>query len=375
VLLPFAEYRLQSGRFAADYPFLFATAWRNTMQLASAAGFVGVFWILLGLWAGLFNILGIDFFRDLFSSVSFVYPATATLFGFGLALYQVRETAILGLYRASLNILGWLLPLAALLAVGFLVTLLFTGLKPLWKTGHATALMLCLQGFLLFLFNAAWQDGTDEATPILDPGRIGVASQVNRLLSGLAKPDDFDYHYLRFKTGRWGNAALQSLAELNQHPQAADIREKAVLAQKRTRLYDRQASERDNWTTAEIAAQFTPYPPEVIVDESFLRFLVDEAKQAHRYYLPDNQQTTPLLILDLNGDGNAEYILFGQNYGANVFSHDQAKGWNREGSLLAHDGTWNIAEIKSELASGKLRVSPPLWQDIEIGSRRYGVGR
>jgi hypothetical protein len=48
-----------------------------------------------------------------------------------------------------------------LIAGGFLATLLFTGLEPLWSTRRATALLLTAAA-LVFLVNAAYQDGHSE---------------------------------------------------------------------------------------------------------------------------------------------------------------------------------------------------------------------
>ena len=49
-------------------------------------------------------------------------------------------------------------------------------------------------------------------SPLLDPARISVASQMHRLESGRVAAKDFDYQFLRFHAGRWGEAALTRLA-------------------------------------------------------------------------------------------------------------------------------------------------------------------
>ena len=53
-----------------------------------------------------------------------------------------------------------------LIAAGFLATLVFTGVQPLWDTQFATTLLLIAFGSLVVLLNAAYQDGhTERATP------------------------------------------------------------------------------------------------------------------------------------------------------------------------------------------------------------------
>jgi hypothetical protein len=56
-------------------------------------------------------------------------------------------------------------------------------------------------------------------TPIADPARIGVSSQMARLEKGKTKAADFDFRYLRFEGGRYGRAALE---ELKQRSTGAD---------------------------------------------------------------------------------------------------------------------------------------------------------
>src|SRR5690606_35634919 len=145
--------------WSSDYGLLGTAAWRNVVKLGSAGLFVVIFWMLLALWAGLFKVLGVGFFVELFTSRVFVYPVTAIAFGMGLSLYSAKEEALLGLYRATLNLLGWLLPLVSGIILLFLLMLPVQGVGLLWKTGYATALVLSLLALMVFLFNAAWQDG------------------------------------------------------------------------------------------------------------------------------------------------------------------------------------------------------------------------
>ena len=49
-------------------------------------------------------------------------------------------------------------------------------------------------------------------SPIADPARLSVADQVARLERGAVKPDQFDYRFLRFQSGKAGEAALERLA-------------------------------------------------------------------------------------------------------------------------------------------------------------------
>ncbi len=69
-------------------------------------------------------------------------------------------------------------------------------------------------------------------SPILDPYRLAANNQVDRLLGGQITPADFDYLYLRFNLGRYGNYALTRLRDAGGHPQAAAIRRRLDSAMK-----------------------------------------------------------------------------------------------------------------------------------------------
>jgi hypothetical protein len=48
-------------------------------------------------------------------------------------------------------------------------------------------------------------------SPLLDPYRLSANNQAERLLEGRTRPEDFDFLYLRFNLGRYGNYALSRL--------------------------------------------------------------------------------------------------------------------------------------------------------------------
>ena len=164
IALPFLQGALRTQRLSFPYPHLFDAVWRNAQVLSNALLFAGGFWLLLGLWAGLFAVLRIDFFQELFSSPKFAYPATSLVIGLAIALEDHRTPLLSGLRTHLLGLQTRLLPLAAVILLLFLAALPFAGLQPLWDTGHATPLMLCLQFALILLVNAAWQDG-DQPVP------------------------------------------------------------------------------------------------------------------------------------------------------------------------------------------------------------------
>ncbi len=173
-LLPFAQCRLASGQWRPHYRQVFTFAWRNILTLGEAGIFTGLFWALLFLWQGLFNMLGIGFFKELFSEPVFIYPVTSITFG--VALYLIgslgRWTEVV--LEQILSVLKWLAVVAGLILVLFtaalllkLPTLLFTGERAI-----GAAWLLWLVAVVVLLINAAFRDGTLERPY---PRWIGVA--------------------------------------------------------------------------------------------------------------------------------------------------------------------------------------------------------
>ena len=62
------------------------------------------------------------------------------------------------------------------------------------------------------------------ASPLVNPWALSAKSQELRLATGKVSADEFDFGYLRFKLGAYGEAALDRLEALHSHPEAAKIR-------------------------------------------------------------------------------------------------------------------------------------------------------
>jgi hypothetical protein len=154
-------------RRIARYPVYFDVTWKHGVQAVLSLGFTGAFWLLLFLAAALFKLIGVDAIDKLIKHEAFIFPATAVMFAAAVQLTDVRANLVRGVRTVALTLLAWLLPLMALIAAAFLLTLPFTGLEPLWKTKSATAILLTADAFLILLANAAYQDGTETTAVVL----------------------------------------------------------------------------------------------------------------------------------------------------------------------------------------------------------------
>ena len=144
-----------------SYQVLFTYSWRNFLVLTLAALFVLTFWMILALWAGLFEVIEIDFFANLFEKDWFLFPVLGFAHGLGVIIFRELTRVIDNITRLLQGLIKLLLPLVVFLAVIFLLALPFTGLDVLWASGSGTALLLWLTAIILFYTNAVYQDGRD----------------------------------------------------------------------------------------------------------------------------------------------------------------------------------------------------------------------
>lgn len=192
LLLPFAQQRLRSDRWKTAYPDYFSGFFDNAARLAGAAAFAGAFWLLLLLAAGLFDVLGVKFVGKQIAEPYFIYAATA-LCAYAIHLrvqqygwsadrvWAALAVAVTGFFAAGYAMAAWRRSGA-------------------WMADAATVNIAGLPATAALLLATL--------TPLLDAERIATASQVDRLLSGTAEPQRFDFAYLRFRSGRAGNDAL-----------------------------------------------------------------------------------------------------------------------------------------------------------------------
>ncbi|MEX1993849.1 MAG: DUF4153 domain-containing protein [Steroidobacteraceae bacterium] len=163
--LPFAQVWLAQRRWRPQYEELFHYAWRNTLLLAFGGVFCGVFWLLLWLWGALFRMLGVDFFRDLFTEPYFAIPATTVAVGIGLQLAGSVERLQNVLRNQLLTMLKWLAPLAMAILAMFTLTLLLKSPELLLEQRRVISAtwLLWLVALAVALLNTAYQDGRSAA--------------------------------------------------------------------------------------------------------------------------------------------------------------------------------------------------------------------
>lgn len=153
-------------KWIANFSTYFDVSWKQVTQLALAGIFVGMFWAMLAMGAALFGLIKINLFATIIVESWFWIPATTLAASAALQLTDSRATMVHGARALLLSLLSWLMPLMVSIGIAFLAALLFTGLEPLWNTGHATASLLTAAIILILLINSHFQDGGPESNRV-----------------------------------------------------------------------------------------------------------------------------------------------------------------------------------------------------------------
>lgn len=466
VACPWLQFRQEHGHWNAPYPVLFEHAWQNALTLALACLFVGICWMVLFLWAGLFELVEVGFFQALFQEKAFIYPATGAMFGLGILIGRTQHRPIQIARQVLLAIFKGLLPLLAFIAVLFVASLPFTGLEPLWSTRSAAAILLCLATLLIVFVNAVFQDGnagspypmplrrlveagllvlpvytllalfalwlridqygwTSErfwavlATvlvtgyalgyawavlrpgngwlqpvrrinkvlalglvgivvlanlPVLDPHRIGVASQLGRLDDGRTAADQMDLEYLRFESGRRGYAAAESLRDRppfeDDETLLTDLEQTLARPHRHYYYPGREALEKSRIrSVAEARAHITRAEGSTAPDDTWWSRLVEGELGATRCLQPGSECI--LIERDLDGNGVAENLLclVRTRHSAHCeISTLEGDEWSLAGSIdFWHESRDDRTAMRQALLAGRIETHQQRWPEVSIG--------
>lgn len=218
----------------------------------------------------------------------FLLVPLCALAGYGLllrigqhGLTTSRVIAIAGLLVLSFYAIGY-----ALAAFGRGPWLARLGLANVWCALAAAGVLLAL------------------LSPLADPSRLAVNSQVARLQRGAVLPEKFDYAFLDKQAGRWGEAALQKLVSAK-----GDARSLEIAAAAKAYRTEQPLSARFSSVAARrrLVPDLTGLGPASIPDGAFLK-LQDGSDPIGD--CTGQQPGCSMRQIDLDSDGKAEILLF-----------------------------------------------------------------
>lgn len=285
------------------------------------------------------------------------------------AAILMLPVTMVGIYALGLRVVqyGWTsdrviaaacLLVAACYAIGYLWAAYQydTWLQPLAVVNVLAAFLVL--AVLLALF-----------TPVADPARIGVHSQMARLANGKTAAAKFDFRYLRFEGGRYGRAALEELTHSSGPDAALLQREAAAML---------AMADKERWTQPvqstsplSVADNLIVWPAGAQLPASFLAQKWDAT--------PDNQKPDCLsgkegqcdaILLDADGDGKQDVLLVEKrNAGAGkLFAESSEGGWTAVASISYRDTA--CKPLLEKLRNGEFTVVAPRFKELNIGGRR-----
>lgn len=141
-----------------NYARLFEHAWRNAVITVQAGALTALFWGVLSLGAQLFHLIGVEWPRETIGKPWFAIPVTTLSIALGLRTGLRRAAFTVTLRNHWLTLTVWLLPVASLIGVAFVLTSL-AGVGTLFERGLSAFFLLWFAAFWITFFNSAFQDG------------------------------------------------------------------------------------------------------------------------------------------------------------------------------------------------------------------------
>lgn len=160
-----------------SYPNLHDRAWMNVVLWFACWLFTGIVWSLIYLIGQLFALIGIDAIKDLMGQSWFGMGLTGAAFGAAAGLMRDREKILITLQTVVRRVLSVLAPILGAALVLFLVSMLATGLSPLWEaTKSTTPIVISAAIVAIILANAAIGDSTDDEAkmPLIRWGTVAL---------------------------------------------------------------------------------------------------------------------------------------------------------------------------------------------------------
>jgi len=199
-------------------------------------------------------------------------------------------------------------------------------------------------------------------SPIIDLQKISVQSQIDLLKQGQVSIENFDYKYLRFKTGRAGYEAIVALKDYqpikNNAQQMAYI-DKVLVAKNKWSIDDNDI---DN--IKKFKQLIAVYPKNTRLPEALLNELF---KNKHYHKACKRTQSCFVLGIDIHGDEAQEYI-FNQNRHSLNYAEVyglEAGQWKK----IGHSKTTQklkLSETKESLLNHDYVIKPSAWKTLNI---------
>jgi len=204
-------------------------------------------------------------------------------------------------------------------------------------------------------------------TPIANPSKLSVNSQTGRLLANKITPEKFDWHALRFETGKYGTMALVRLARSSN----SQIREMAIRTQaiKDEDRYAAEPPEAEVQLRKPQVSQLTIVTNGTALPVSFLNYGFNVNDTSLPICLRETFKSAhcEAAIVDLNRDNKPEIVLKA-DYQVFVLQEKNAAWASQNINGFALD-----ANFKRAFDSGEIFAKAPEWDDLVVGNQTIDI--
>lgn len=464
ILLPFFQTWLDDGDFSFSYERLFVHSWNNGLLALVGLTFMWLFWLILFLFALLFQTVGIEAMIQLLSEPLFDVPAKAGATALGIFIARDHSRIVAALRGILFSLLSVLNPVFLILAVGFLIALSVGGFEKLSDVVSASATILSLITIGVVLSNAVFRDGSDALaanrwlriatmallpvllcfvgfayyaihlrisdygltpdriwiavgtgilalyaiayivsllfrdhwmsfcrranvyialivatialamqTPFADPFVLSAKSQYERLVSGTADAETFDYGFLKFGLGAPGREALERIRE------DSGVAERDIVVAQLDLLAETQHESQWRQQVHDSASQsqssvlgdpdrMTLVPSDLQLPEDLLVANLPNLNSTLRRCGEAGDLNCIVSTLDLTDSPGDEVIFATRDSGEYISIYileQKLEGWR---SLnLVYSVTGSV--LWEDLKSGKLSAVPANFRDLKVGDQ------
>ncbi|MEQ1590649.1 MAG: DUF4153 domain-containing protein [Gallionella sp.] len=250
--------------------------------------------------------------------------------------------------------------MATLYVTGYAVSALRRDgwLSSIGKTNMWSAVILCL-GLLALI------------SPIADARRIAVNSQMQRLANQTVANDKFDFAYLRWDAGKYGQDALHLLAAGITHPERDALASKAkqILAQAERYRPDTGVKA---LSVEELRQRFRALPTTATLNDAILKALQSESKNWAVQQCFNTQTQCAVWQIDLNADGASEAVVLIKNQwndSGNALVMQQIGDQYRLIGNLSLDSKPFSKQLE-QIERNEFKIVSPAWSEVEMLGQR-----
>lgn len=157
LFLPWLQWYFAPSDDPTFYHVFYRCTWNNALTVVMVGASVGLFWLIMLLWAKLFQMINIDLIYKVFFDSDWIFAVmTGVISSVIVLLIRNQEKKLQAVQNLLTYIASGFLPLISLLVLLFLLALPFVGLSTLSHRISAAGLLNCLALISLTLIVVVW---------------------------------------------------------------------------------------------------------------------------------------------------------------------------------------------------------------------------